>query len=403
MRSSIVEYIEKNSIDLCHMSDQIFNHPEIAFKEYRALEILTRWLVDHGFEVERGAGGLETAFRARYQIGEGGPSIGLLCEYDALKIGHACGHHMQGPIMLLAAKAVRELYRNKPYKLVIYGTPAEEGGQGKRIMIENGSFKDIDVALMTHAASNTTVDIKSLSGSNWAAEFKGVEAHESLYPECSRSALDAMILAFQGIEFLRGHVKEDVKFKYQLYQCTDTQIDKGAATAKCKIIIRTYHEEDLESLEDRVIAVLTGASVMTGTTVQTQKLSITKGKLPSHSLNKMLMDNAKLVEAPKMLPYRERTGSTDFGYVTHMVPGAVIRFPVAPEHVSTHSHEFLNFAEGKDAHDGIKLAAKIVALTVVDLIEDEGKLTSVKDEFTSHKQNIQIKRADNINIKEDLA
>ncbi|MBN2285280.1 MAG: amidohydrolase [Tissierellales bacterium] len=396
MRNPIIEYIEANSADLCLMSDKIFNHPEIAFNEYYATDILTKWLEENDYLVVKGVGGIETAFKATYQFGEGGPSIGLLCEYDALKIGHACGHHMQGPVMLLAANAVKKLYHKKPFTLVIYGTPAEEGGQGKRIMMENGSFQDIEVALMTHAASYTTVDIKSLSGSKWSAEFKGVAAHESLKPEASRSALDAMILAFQGIEFLRGHVKEDVKFMYQVDNCTDTPNNADATIAKCNIVIRTYQDEDLGILEERLEAVLSGAAMMTGTKVKTQKLSTAKGKLPSLSLNKIFMDHAEQLQAPNRIPYRERTGSTDFGYVTHIMPGAVIRFPVAPENVTTHSYEFLDYASGEVAHEGIKLAAKIIALTAIDLIEEEEKLAAVKEEFLRRKQNIQPESAVNI-------
>ena len=95
--------------EMTAMADDIFDHPEIGLEEFHAQKVLTDWLEKEGFAVERGVVGVETAFKAVYRHGEGGPNIGLLCEYDALPgIGHACGHHMQGPSILAAAKALKD-------------------------------------------------------------------------------------------------------------------------------------------------------------------------------------------------------------------------------------------------------------------------------------------------------
>jgi amidohydrolase len=389
MKQQILDFIDQNSADLNQLSETIFNNPELKFNEYFAVEALTNWLNENDFCVEKNVFGLETAFRAVFQNGEGGPSIGLLCEYDALEVGHACGHHMQGPIMFLAAKALKALYHDKPYKLVIYGTPAEEGGQGKRIMLEHGGFKDIDIALMNHAASNTTVDIKSLAGAKLQFEFEGKAAHEALFPELSRSAFDGMLLAFQGIEFLRGHVKDDVKFKYFIDEDKGKVKNDDTTTACCHVNIRTYHEDDVEELMDRMIAVFEGAALMTGTKVKSEKASRMKSKLPSLSLNKIMMENAEKLKAPEIIPFRKKTGSTDFGFVTHILPGAVIRYPLAPEGISTHSTEFLDYCTGEHAHNMIRLAAKILAWSMLDIIENGTTLQKVQQEFYGRKQSKQ--------------
>ena len=99
--------IDSKALELTEMADDIFDHPELGLSEFRASGLLTSWLEKEGFQVEKGAGGLETAFKAVFKKGEGGPNIGLLCEYDALPgIGHACGHHMQGPSILGAAAEI---------------------------------------------------------------------------------------------------------------------------------------------------------------------------------------------------------------------------------------------------------------------------------------------------------
>lgn len=142
------------------LSDQIYDFAEPGMEEIQSSRLLTEYLKAKGFEVECGIAGLPTAFRAVYEQGSGGPSFGFLAEYDAIKdIGHACGHHMQGSSVIGAALALRDVCGEEPYKIVIYGTPAEETIGGKIIMKEKGCFQDIDIALMMHAAPNTCVDI----------------------------------------------------------------------------------------------------------------------------------------------------------------------------------------------------------------------------------------------------
>ena len=125
MKEKIREYIDSISSELEVMSDRIFDLAEISCEEFESCRILEEYLEAHGFQVEHGVGGMETAFRAVYEQGEGGPSFGLLAEYDALSMGHGCGHQMQGPAVIGAALCIRELCGEKPCKIVVYGTPAE--------------------------------------------------------------------------------------------------------------------------------------------------------------------------------------------------------------------------------------------------------------------------------------
>ena len=145
--------IDSKALELTEMADDIFDHPELGLSEFRASGLLTSWLEKEGFQVEKGVGGLETAFKAVFKKGEGGPNIGLLCEYDALPgIGHACSHHMQGPSILGAAAALKNAGPDGNYTITVYGTPAEESVSGKILMIKNGvNFEELDVALMMHA------------------------------------------------------------------------------------------------------------------------------------------------------------------------------------------------------------------------------------------------------------
>ena len=141
--------IDSYKEDLCQMADEIFDLAEISGEEYKTSDILCSYLEKEGFVIERGTG-LETAFRATWDNGSDGPVIGILVEYDALeKIGHACGHHLQGPAGIGAAIAVKNCLQDYPCRLVVYGTPAEETLGGKIIMLDKGYMKELDLAFMS--------------------------------------------------------------------------------------------------------------------------------------------------------------------------------------------------------------------------------------------------------------
>ena len=224
MKEHLFQAVETQRAALTAMADSIFDDPELGFQEFHAQKKLTDYLTQNGFQVETGTGGVETAFRAEFRNGQGGPRIGLLCEYDALEgLGHACGHHMQGPAIVGAAKALKDCAGDRPFSVVVYGTPAEETAHGKLRMLEQGCFQDIDVALMMHGSPTTTVDVKSMAMSKFTVTFHGKKAHAALKPEAGRSALDALLLAFQAVEFLREHVPEDTRMHYTISQSPGCQ------------------------------------------------------------------------------------------------------------------------------------------------------------------------------------
>jgi aminobenzoyl-glutamate utilization protein B len=368
------------------LSDSIFQHPELGFEEKKASELLSRFLSENGFTVEMGYGGLPTAFRAVYKTGEGGPHIGLLCEYDALQeIGHACGHHLQGPCMAGAAIAIKNLVKEPGFVLEVIGTPGEEcSNGGKNIMLDNGAFKDLDVALMMHASDSTTTDIRSMARSEFAVTFKGKSAHSALAPEKGRSALEAIMLAFNGLSFLRGHVRDDTRIHGIISdggRVANVIPDKATADVE----VRSYDSVYLATVMERVMHIFDGAALMTDTSYEIEKLGGSLSKIPILSLNQALMQNAALIQAPNITPPREKTGSTDFASVMFYVPGSCIRVGFIDKGVSSHSKEWADKGLSEDAHQALVNGAKIVSLTVLDLIEDRDLLKVIKNEFQTEK------------------
>lgn len=380
--------------EMTAMADDIFDHPEIGLEEFHAQKVLTDWLEKEGFVVERGVAGVETAFKAVYRHGEGGPNIGLLCEYDALPgIGHACGHHMQGPSILAAAKAMKDAEIRKPYTITVYGTPAEESVSGKIRMIQNGcTFEELDVALMMHGGPATQVDVKSLANSKYKVIFHGVSAHAAIKPEKGRSALDALILAFQGIEFLREHVNSDVKIHYTVVNCGGTPANVVPAYAEASVYVRSYNRAYLDTVCRRFEKVLKGAAMMTETEVEIIEEKKVDNKIPVLTLNDLVMKQAEEIHAPQIAPAREKTGSTDFGNVMRRVPGTCARIAFVAPGAAAHSQEYIEAGKTEAAHDAVIYGAKILAGTALELIEDPELLKQAKEEFRKNlaKENSEV-------------
>jgi len=371
---------------LLSIADDIYDHPEVGGQEFRASTLLTSFLSSNGFEVEMGLAGLPTAFRAVWQCGEGGPSIGLLCEYDAIEgLGHGCAHHMQGPACMGAALAMKTMLQDQNYRIIVYGTPAEETFGGKINMIEAGCFQDIDVALMMHGGPDTCTDIKSLAMSEFQVTFHGKSAHAAIAPEQGRSALDALLLAFNGIEFLREHVKDDIRMHYtvaELPGASNVVPDKAVGN----FILRSYLRENLDEVVERFRQIIQGAALMAGVTYDIEDKPAYDNKIPVIRLNDCVMENAAACGAPGLAPAREKTGSTDYGNVLHRIPGSCARVQFVPPGTSSHSQTFLENGKSESGHAAILYGAKILAGTAQDLICTPGLLAEIQTEFARNSR-----------------
>ncbi|ASN04392.1 M20 family metallopeptidase [Virgibacillus necropolis] len=375
---------------LIDVSDYIYSNPELGNLEYKAVEKITNTLKKYNFEIEKGIAGLDTAFKATYQNGTGGPVIGLLCEYDALKeLGHGCGHNLQSASVIGAAIAVSRLLGEKPATIQIIGTPAEESTSGKIPMTKKGYFDHLDVALMMHGGDRTTVDGKCLAVDNFEFEFIGKESHAAVAPEQGVSALDGVLMTFNGMEYLREHVRSDVRIHGIITEggMAPNIVPKRAVA---KFSIRAADRHYLDKVVERAINVVKGAALATGTQVNVHIGKSLESKLNVQSLNDVLLSNADLSGAKNITPPREKTGSTDFSIVTHRVPGSCIRIAFVPYGTSNHTEEWVKASKSKDGDEAIIAAAKTLGGTCLDLITSPDLLQKVKDEFNRAKRQLPL-------------
>lgn len=394
LKKLLGEVIEMHRAELCKMADLIYDFAEKSAEEYKSMELLTDYLQNEGFTVERGIA-LDTAFRAtwdncRVAVDDEGkntaPVLGILVEYDALEdIGHACGHHMQGPAGIGAAIAIKEVMKDYPFKLVIYGTPAEETLGGKIVMLDAGYMKELDLALMSHGSPNTAVDEKCMALENFVVTFHGVKSHAAISPDEGRSALDAALLSFHAIEMLREHVKDDTRMHYTIRNAGGPPNVVPDLTV-AEYTLRSYSTSYLNTVVERFYNILKGAALMTDTTYDIQRDLPFKSKIVCHSVNDLLMKNAAYEKAPSIAAPRKKTGSTDFGNVLYEVPGSCIRIAFTKPDAQPHSQEYLEAGKTDKAHDAICYAAKIMADTFCDVITTPGLLAQIKEEFYAAKQ-----------------
>jgi len=383
-KARITEEVDRRADLLIDASHQLHANPELAFEEHFAHDLLADLIEADGIEVERHAYGLATAFAAR--AGTGGPTVAVLCEYDALPgIGHACGHNIIGTAGLGAGLAAAALADELGGTVVILGTPAEEGGGGKVLMADQGAFDGVDAALMVHPAGGDLIAMNAIAIQQVFVEYEGVASHAAAYPHRGRNALDAAVLGYMNVAALRQHIRPNERV-HGVFLKSGDKPNIVPKEASAHWYVRSASLRTLEPLKARVLACLQAGADAAGCTMTHQ------WEEPAYA---DMADNATLVELyqanaamtgrtlldPADVP--GVVGSTDMGNVSHMVPSIHPMIAVSPPHVSIHSPEFTAYAASESGDLAVLDGAKALAMTVADLWLSPDKVTAAKNEFAA--------------------
>ncbi|MGX0562025.1 amidohydrolase [Staphylococcus schleiferi] len=377
--------------ELFELNDYIHDHPELGNQEFEAVNKITSLLEKYGFSIQKNISDLSTAFIASFKNHNAtnkALTIGLICEYDALAgLGHGCGHNLQSPSIVGAAVAIAKTCKDLNFILKVIGTPAEETTSGKIPMQKEGIFKELDLALMMHGGDRTTVDVKSLAINKINFEFKGTPSHAAVSPELGRSALDGVMMLFNGIEYLREHVTSDVRM-HGIITNGGQAVNIVPDEASAQFSIRAEKRKNLNELLKRVYKVAEGAALSTETQVQIKILKQLESKVNVQSLNDVLLKNAQEVGAVQITAPREKTGSTDFSLVTHDVPGACLRTAFVPFNTPNHTDAWVKAGKTLEAYNAIRIASKALSYTIVDFLTDNNLRLKIKNEFAKAKKEV---------------
>jgi len=383
LKARIRETVDQHRRELIDISLELHRNPELSFQETKAAALLSGYLERNGFRVERGICGLPTAFRGTY--GSERPAVAILAEYDALpQVGHACGHNIIAAAAVGAGIAGKLAVDEYGGSVVILGTPGEEGGGGKIIMVEKGAFNEVDCAMMIHPSRRDSAMTDALAAIGIKVEFFGKAAHAASDPEAGINALEALILSFNNINSLRQHIIEKARI-HGIIKNGGTAANIVPDYACGVFLVRAPNMEYLEQLKGRVLDCFTGAALATGARLEyswneksyaSMKNSLTMAHLFSTNLEAL----GRKIDPS--LP-RMGVGSTDMGNVSQVVPSIHGWIAVAPPDVSEHSPEFAAAAASEAGHKGLIDGAKAMAMTAADLLADRQLFTKIKWEHAN--------------------
>lgn len=433
--------VEKRRDEWDAASDRIWEFAEIRFEERMSSSLLADIFKNHGFDVECGVAGLETAFVASW--GKGGPVIGFLGEYDALPglsqkagavvhdpvtpggQGHGCGHNLLGVGAAAAAVAARDYLQahHLPGTVRYFGCPAEEGGGGKVLMAKAGVFDGVDAALTWHPASAYFVQSsRSLASQAVFFHFHGRSAHAAMNPEVGRSALDAVELTNIGANYLREHIPQDARLHYAITDAGGLAPNVVQARATVRYQLRSPTMREVDEIYPRLCDVARGAALMTGTRLEIEEGVRYASVIPNVTIESLAQENLEVLGVPstevgdhefaralratfseeekhgndapetdgldlaeKLPAYRLNAplwyASTDVGDVSCIVPTLQYRSAVWAVGTSAHSWQAVAQGQCAFAHRGMRHAAKVLAATAVDLFQNPDILCAAKQEL----------------------
>jgi amidohydrolase len=352
---------------LTQMARDIHAHPELAFEEQHAADLLTGELEEHGFEVQRGVAGLETAFIATYGSGE--PVIGILAEYDALpKIGHACGHNLIATWGVGAGIALRRALPDIQGTIKVIGTPGEEGGGGKVIMANAGVFNGLSAVMMMHPRDTTYADRGSLAIAPYKLEFFGKPAHASSGPELGINALDALLQVFFSIAQLRQAFPPQTRIHGVIThggEAANVIPDYTSAKFLVRALDQSYHERLKQQFRDIVNA----AALATGCTVQITEGIGYKQRVCNTVLVDTFRDNLESLGIDYETPTATTgVGSSDIGNVSQLVPTIHPYLQICEKGIGGHTREFADAAASARADELTATGATLLAWTAADVL-----------------------------------
>jgi aminobenzoyl-glutamate utilization protein B len=438
-KKTALDYLGEGSVieRYGRISDSIWNYAELGMQEFKSSALLIKTLVEAGFKVERGIAGIPTCFIATW--GSGKPVIGILGEFDALPMlsqkalvpkqdpiiagapGHGCGHNLMGTAGIAAVIAVKRSMEqnNIAGTIKFFGSPAEETVISRPYMVRAGVFKDIDAVIDNHTSAEfgTSYGVNGNAVMSSIFTFRGKTAHAAGAPWSAKSALDAVEIMDVATNYLREHLFYTQRLHYVI---TEGGEAPNVVPDKASVWYYIRNTDDrLEEMYKRVIDCAKGASIATGTILDT--IEVLTGVHQRHSNKGMaetIQKNIELVGIPewtegeqtfakalqkelgaketgypvKVNGLREPPeiqvggGSSDVGEVTLIAPTATLNFPgTVPGAISHHwSNVAGNF--GSAAWKGLNAGAKVMASTALDLLTKPKLLEEIKNEFAAYSK-----------------
>ena len=382
LRAVAAQVIDEASAELRRISLDIHAHPELNFQEHHAHALLTDYLESKGFEVTRGAYEMPTAFQA--VAGSGSPTIAVMCEYDALPgIGHACGHNLIAISGVATALGLKAALGDGSGTIVVLGSPAEEGGGGKVFMIERGAFENVDAAMMLHPTPGDAAWANVIAIQSVEVDYFGRNAHASAFPWMGLNALDAIVMAYNGISVMRQQMRPTDR--------VHGVITRGGLKpniipdhTSAEFFVRAKNPGELEDVKAKVKGCFEAAALATGCRLEYRETNRPYTDLINNDQMAGTyaghLSDLGAVSASREQSLSSVAASTDMGNVSYAVPAIHPMFGI-PSMAGNHTPGFTDAAATPEAHQATIRASKALAMTALDLYLRPELMAAAKAEF----------------------
>ncbi|KAJ2971692.1 hypothetical protein NUW58_g9344 [Xylaria curta] len=393
----IGDFIDGFATELWEVNKTIHDNPELGYEEFIAHETLTKFMSrQQGWKVTPSAYGLATAWVAVFDSGKKGPVVSFNVEMDALEgIGHACGHNLIATASVAGGLAVAEILRQEELggKVVLFGTPAEEGGGGKIKLLEAGAYRDykVDISLLSHPGiTANTAFMRTSAYTAFRVEYFGREAHAAANPWLGINALDALITAYNAVSVLRQQTMPGDVIQGNI---TDGGVRPNIIHAYTagNFVARANTQARLHELTKKVEACFEAGATATGATLTISPVQ----SYADHVPNRLLADHYRqhfnqlgppdpIPNNPELEEIQGRTmASTDQGNISYAMPSLNVGFsiPAGPGGGGPHSPGFAEAAGTRLAFENCLRVGKAMAAVGVDILQDVDLLGRVKKEW----------------------
>ena len=371
-KADVRQRLERARERLIDLSHRIHSHPEIGFEETQASTWVAEALAGVGFAVDRGICDLPTAFLAR--AGSGPFHVTICAEYDSLpEIGHACGHNMIAAMAVGAGLAVAPLADDLGLTVSVIGTPAEEFGGGKILLLERGAFRGAHVAMMVHPAPIDVVEPPMLAWSHFEVRYAGKAAHAAAFPELGINAADALTVAQTAIGLLRQHMRTSDRVHGIITKGGDAP-NVVPADTRARYMVRAKTSADLEEIRGKVVRCFEAGALATGAKLEVVPVHRPYAEMRhDDTIAAVYRRNAEAIGRvfPDLGSFADRAaGSTDMGNVSQALPSIHPTIGIDSLPAVNHQPEFAAHCVTPVADQAVFDGALAMAWTAIDLASD---------------------------------
>jgi amidohydrolase len=375
----VCDGVDRDADRLVALADEIHEHPETAWQEYRAVEACVAAAAGTGLTLVCPAFGIPTAFVG--SAGVTGPLVTICCEYDALPgMGHACGHNIIAAAGVGAARALAPLAVPLGGRIRVVGCPAEEMGGGKVVIARRGGFAGSVAVMLIHPGTFDGVEPRLHAAQYLDVTYRGRAAHAAIAPDRGINALDAIVVGYQGLAALRGRLSPTDKV-HGILTCGGESANVVPALAKGTFILRSSSRHGLWRLAEGVTACFHAGAIATSADVELGwRWPAYMPFLTNSPLAAAVARNLRAIgrrPTPGAAIPSHVAGSTDLANVSQLHPSAHPFLAVAPPDVPLHTPGFARWATGDAAASAVIDGAKALALTCVDLWREAALRTEV--------------------------